>query len=161
MNSILDEVLTYVDYQNIFDHVEVKKDYAVEMMVYCDRPQMIQVILNLVTNAADAMGGRGTLRLRTRHEVNRNLVSVEDTGAGIDPKHLKKIFDPFFTTKEAGKGTGLGLPIVQRIVQQHGGSIRVRSEPGNTVFEVALPVPRPGAGPAAQTFAERAKLKEE
>lgn len=139
LNAILDEVLTYVDYQNIFDRITVVKNYASDPVIYCNRSQLLQVFLNLIGNAADAMNGQGALTLTTADFGNRAMISVMDTGGGIAPKIISKIFDPFFTTKEAGKGTGLGLAIVYRIIQQHGGTINVRSKPGETVFDVILP----------------------
>jgi two-component system, NtrC family, sensor kinase len=142
INAVLDEVLTYVDYQNIFDSIHVTKKYGLHVFVFCDKLQMTQVFLNLILNAADAMNGKGELMLSTRQEAEKTVISVSDSGDGIDPKVIGKIFDPFFTTKEAGKGTGLGLSISYRIVQQHGGEIRVHSKPHDTVFEVILPTKR-------------------
>lgn len=139
LGKILDEVLTYVDYQNFFDKIEVRKQFKDDPLIYCDRLQMVQVFLNLVVNAGDAMNGHGILTLTAQARGDTTVVGIHDTGEGIDPKNMKKIFDPFFTTKEAGKGTGLGLPIVYRIVQLHGGEIHVTSSPGNTLFEVILP----------------------
>jgi signal transduction histidine kinase len=139
INEILDECLTYVNYQNIFDSIEVIKNYCTNTFVLCDRAQLVQAFLNLVCNAADAMNGKGTLTLGTKTEGKRVIISVSDTGPGIPEKNLKKIFDPFFTTKEVGKGTGLGLPIVFKIIQEHSGEIKVRSKPGDTVFEVNIP----------------------
>ncbi|NMB77344.1 MAG: PAS domain S-box protein [Myxococcales bacterium] len=105
------------------------------------RNQLIQVIINLVTNACQAMEGGGELSLCTRAEgEERVALSVSDTGIGIPEKDQRRIFDPFFTTKKDGQGTGLGLSIVSRIVEHHGGTIQVKSEPGKgTVFDVLLP----------------------
>jgi PAS domain S-box-containing protein len=105
------------------------------------RNQLIQVIINLVTNACQAMEGGGELALSTRAEGEQRVaLSVADTGIGIPEKDQRRIFDPFFTTKKDGQGTGLGLSIVARIVEHHGGTIQVQSEPGKgTVFDVQLP----------------------
>jgi len=100
------------------------------------------VILNLLTNALDAIESEGEVRI-TALESSRSVeLCVEDTGCGIPPEHLPKVLDPFFTTKEVGRGTGLGLAICQGIVEQHGGSIEVRSDgrgKGTTVT-IRLPV---------------------
>ena len=118
-----------------------------------DPTQFHQVLLNLCVNARDAMpdGGRLTLSADTDASGQFVVISVEDTGVGIPPQILDKIFDPFFTTKEAGKGTGLGLSTSQTIVRNHGGHIRVFSEPGHgTQFQIYLPIaPRPAAAAAA------------
>ena len=116
-----------------------------------DERQLKQVLLNLVTNACQAMNGRGKLTLRTRIETSFHIVSarhgsakfirveVEDDGPGIPAEHLSQIFDPFFTTKS--RGTGLGLAISQRIVSEHGGSLRASAPPGGgTVMTLSLPV---------------------
>ena len=123
--------------------------------VFADPVQMQQVIMNLCTNAAHAMGERGgTLDVElsdfivsssNAHWLRMNLgpylrLTVRDTGSGISPENLDKIFDPFFTTKKAGEGTGLGLSVVDGIVKQHEGYIMVESEPGKgSSFSVCLP----------------------
>ena len=103
--------------------------------MFADPHQIQQVLLNLVINAEQAMlsaNGRGSLVLRTWHDVERNAVvlQVSDDGPGVPADVKSKIFDPFFTTKEVGKGTGLGLTVAYAIVQEHGGSIRVDSPAG-------------------------------
>jgi signal transduction histidine kinase len=113
--------------------------------VFADGNQLRQVLLNLVSNALDAMPEGGQVSLRTRPVIAaQGTVSVQvqiaDTGLGISPEDLRRIFDPFFTTKGPGQGTGLGLVICQRIVKAHKGSIEVRSEKGQgTTFLVTLP----------------------
>jgi signal transduction histidine kinase len=102
--------------------------------------ELSQVWTNLIDNALDAMGGQGTLEIRARPTDLGIVVEVGDTGPGIPPEIRPKIFDPFFTTKAQGSGTGLGLAITYGIVvNRHKGTIQVRSRPGRTVFEVALP----------------------
>jgi signal transduction histidine kinase len=101
-------------------------------------------VTNLVDNAVAAMnsaGGQGTLTVRTAAEHDRLLVEFRDTGVGIPAQDRDRIFDPFFTTKPVGEGTGLGLDISWRIVvNKHHGSIEVQSEPGDTRFQVLLPL---------------------
>ena len=108
-----------------------------------DRDQILQVLINLVRNAADAVGasGRVTIRLRWDDDQGEHVIAVEDTGPGIAPEHMAKLFSPFFTTKAVGRGTGLGLPICYGIVKMHRGSITARNQtPGpGAVFEVRLP----------------------
>ena len=141
--------------------------------VRADPGQLEQVIVNLVVNGRDAMGGSGELTIRTYQvgpeEVKKLgyqimppadyvVMAVSDTGHGIAKEHLGKIFEPFFTTKEVGKGTGLGLSTVYGIVKQTGGFIFADSEVGRgTTFTIYLPVHT--AAPEAQA-AEEAKAKE-
>ena len=106
--------------------------------------QLQQALLNLVTNALDAMPGGGVLRVQTGTERRDGqpwaFVRITDAGAGIPPDHLKRIFEPFFTTKEPGKGSGLGLFITEQVVRDHGGAIDVESAPGQgTSFTLAFP----------------------
>ncbi len=138
---------------------------AKELTVTTGRGQIEQVLMNLATNARDAMPDGGQLAIETatveldaafqgRHGYGvagqYALVSVADTGAGIPKEIQERIFDPFFTTKEPGKGTGLGLSIVYNIIKQHNGFINCYSEPGNgTVFRVYLPL--------AESIAEEAR----
>jgi len=106
--------------------------------VACDENQIRQALLNLVRNAREAMPGGGRLRVEVAAAGHAVRVAIEDSGPGIAPEHLAKIFDPFFSTKE--RGTGLGLPLVQQIIAEHGGRIDVTCEPGHgTRFLVALP----------------------
>ena len=103
--------------------------------------ELNQVWTNLVVNALDAMAGEGTLTVRTARDGDRALVEVADSGPGVPDELRRRIFEPFFTTKPVGQGTGLGLDVSWRIVvQRHGGDLRVVSEPGDTRFEVRLPL---------------------
>jgi len=100
-----------------------------------------QVWTNLIDNAIDATGGKGQIWIRTAQEGDRILVEIADDGVGIDPEIQPRIFEQFFTTKAVGQGTGLGLDIARRIiVGQHKGDIRFDSQPGDTRFQVRLPV---------------------
>jgi len=104
--------------------------------------ELNQVWTNLIDNAAQAMDGTGTLTIRTAHDDdNCILVEIGDTGPGIPREIQKRIFEPFFTTKPVGEGTGLGLDIAWRIVvNKHHGDLRVESVPGDTRFQVSLPI---------------------
>jgi len=110
--------------------------------------ELNQVWTNLIENAAQAMGGSGTLTLRTARDDGYVLVEIGDTGPGIPEKIQRRIYEPFFTTKPVGEGTGLGLDIAWRIVvNKHHGDLRVESVPGDTRFQVRLPI-APVAAPA-------------
>jgi signal transduction histidine kinase len=127
--------------------VTVVKDYDRSLPavpVYAG--ELNQVWTNLVHNALDAMQGSGTLTLRTAREGDCALVEIGDTGPGIPEELRRRVFEPFFTTKPVGQGTGLGLDVSWRIVVgRHGGDLRVESRPGDTRFQVRLPLEEPPA----------------
>jgi signal transduction histidine kinase len=104
--------------------------------------ELNQVWTELISNALDAMEDQGTLRLTTSHLGEIICVEVCDSGPGIPPANLNRIFEPFFTTKPPGKGIGLGLDAVTRIVQKHSGSVTVDAKPGATCFQVRVPIER-------------------
>ncbi|HXJ22180.1 MAG TPA: ATP-binding protein [Polyangia bacterium] len=110
--------------------------------------ELNQVWTNLIHNATQAMDGRGDILIETKVEDRDVLVAIEDTGPGIPADVAARIFEPFFTTKAKGEGTGLGLSICARIVEKHGGTIRVDSRPGRTRFEVRLPIDGPPPAPS-------------
>jgi signal transduction histidine kinase len=95
------------------------------------------------------MEGKGELRIRTARELDRLLVEIGDDGPGIPPEVQAHIFEPFFTTKGVGQGTGLGLETARRIVQEHSGEITVQSVPGDTRFQIRLPLPSGATPPGA------------
>jgi len=122
--------------------VTVQRDYQkIPLLVNSFGSQLNQVWTNLIDNAIDAMGGAGELRVRTYREDSCVVVEIGDNGPGISPEIRSHIFEPFFTTKGVGEGTGLGLDTVQRIVKKHRGTIQVNSKPGDTRFQVWLPMP--------------------
>jgi signal transduction histidine kinase len=137
--EIIDEALSYASYQSSFGTIEVVRDFADNAGLFGDRLRYIQVMLNVITNAIDAMSGNGTLRVATRTFPGMTLVEINDTGPGIEPSIQHKVFDPFFTTKDPGCGTGLGLAIVNSIVEESGGRLWFASSPGNTSFFLQLP----------------------
>jgi signal transduction histidine kinase len=142
IDSTLNVVASEIKYK-----ADVIKEYGELPDVECLPSQINQVIMNLVVNAAHAMGEeRGRITIRTGVEVEADQVWVEvaDSGSGIPADTLKRIFEPFFTTKPVGKGTGLGLYLSYGIVQKHQGRIEVESVVGQgTKFRVTLPVRRP------------------
>jgi len=121
--------------------VSVQRDYQqVPLLVNSYGSELNQVWTNLIDNAIDAMNGKGDLRVHTYREDDSAVVEIRDNGPGISSEVLPYIFDPFFTTKGVGEGTGLGLDTAQRIVKKHRGSIQVHSKPGDTSFQVRLPL---------------------
>jgi two-component system, cell cycle sensor histidine kinase and response regulator CckA len=146
----------------IGEHIELVTFLELDLgPVLADQAQLRQVILNLALNARDAMphGGRITLRTcgKTLTGTSQAAVAlvVEDTGCGMDAPTRARLFEPFFTTKQPGRGTGLGLATVQRIVKEAGGVIVVESEPGRgTRIEVLLPITSPTALPTMPSLAE-------
>ncbi|HEY9282706.1 MAG TPA: ATP-binding protein [Pyrinomonadaceae bacterium] len=124
--------------------VSLVRDYGALPPVDCYAGQLNQVWLNLLVNAAHAVRGGGEVRVTTRLEGDRAVVTVSDSGPGIAPEHLPRVFDPFFTTKPVGEGTGLGLSVTYSIVERHGGTVSVRSRPGEgAAFAVSIPVDAP------------------
>ena len=123
-------------------NIEIIRHFGDVPAIECSPAQINQVLLNLITNAAQAIElAAGRITLRTHRVGHYALIAVEDNGKGIAPQNLEKIFEPFFTTKPIGQGTGLGLSICYQIVEQHGGRIRATSSPATgTRFLVALPL---------------------
>ena len=121
--------------------VTVQRDYQkIPLLVNSFGSELNQIWTNIIDNAIDSMGGKGELRVRTYREDDCVVVEIGDNGPGISPVVRPHIFEPFFTTKAVGQGTGLGLDTVQRIVRKHRGNIQVHSEPGDTRFQVRLPL---------------------
>jgi PAS domain S-box-containing protein len=148
LNSIVSDTLLLVEHQiHVWSNISVITELAENLPDFtCDRNKIIQVVINLLTNARDAMpqGGKVTLCTGYDAEKERLTLTVHDDGHGIPEIVRSKIFDPFFTTKPLGQGTGLGLSIAQGIVGSHGGEIIVDSQPGKgTTFTLAFPLTRP------------------
>jgi signal transduction histidine kinase len=131
---------TTVEMKNIVIH----KTYAGNTPVLAFPDQLRQALVNLVTNAVQAMQGTGTLTLTTLLSDHTATVTIADTGPGISKQHLTKIFDPFFTTKGQGEGSGLGLTVARRIIRKFGGDLRIESVEGRgTACIVTLPTDSP------------------
>jgi two-component system, NtrC family, sensor kinase len=141
INECLDSTLNMA--RNEIKYVaDVERDYDPALPLLNGYPQKLnQVFMNLLVNAAHAIEGHGTIRLKTFSEGGDIVVCISDTGKGIAPENLTRIFEPFFTTKVVGKGTGLGLSISYDIIKNHGGILTVESEVGTgTTFTVRLPL---------------------
>src|SRR5579871_1788702 len=128
--------------RNVLKHkVEVVRQYGQIPRISCMPSQLNQVFLNLLTNAAQAIEEQGRILVKSEVDGQWLRITIQDTGKGIPAEVLPKIFDPFFTTKAVGQGTGLGLSISYDIIKQHGGEIRVTSQPGKGArFTIQLPL---------------------
>ena len=123
------------------DRIEIIKDYGDIPEVECLPGQINQVLMNILSNAIQAIAEKGEIFIKTREEKSAVKISIRDTGGGMSDETKQKIFDPFFTTKEVGKGTGLGLSISYGIIEKHQGKIEVNSVQGKgTEFIITLPV---------------------
>jgi PAS domain S-box-containing protein len=158
LNEIIKDALVLTEHQlKTWSNISVLSDLGRNLPpLSCERTQIVQVLINLLNNARDAMPNGGEITIRTRYnaEHNRFTLQVSDSGTGIPKEIQEKIFDPFFTTKEVGQGTGLGLSIVFGIVKAHGGDIKVESAPKQgTTFTIYLPkepIQKPDSEPRAE-----------
>jgi signal transduction histidine kinase len=139
LTQVIDQAISDVEKHQPPLDVTIYKNYSPEIPpFYLDAQLMESVLYNLLLNAAQASPRHGSVTVKTRENDGMVEIAVIDRGAGIDAKHIESIFNPFYTTKSAG--VGLGLAIVSKIVDEHGGSISVESEPGEgSVFRVYLP----------------------
>jgi two-component system NtrC family sensor kinase len=142
LNQLLTEMAEEAGKQDLYQQIDIVTNLDPDLPhIQADPLQLRQVFINLMSNAAEAMPGGGTLTLGTGKGPSSGLVTVEvqDTGVGISEENMKKIFTPFFTTKPIGKGTGLGLAIIYGIVKMHRGQISLQSQPGKgTKFTIIL-----------------------
>jgi signal transduction histidine kinase len=143
----LESTLTML-HHDLKNGINVRRDYDRSLPRICARgSELNQVWTNLIDNAIDALktqaaAGKAEIIVRTARDDGYVLVDIVDNGPGIAPEIKDRIFDPFFTTKAVGEGTGLGLDTVYRIVRQQRGNVRVDSHPGETHFQVRLPIPK-------------------
>lgn len=141
LNDTLLEAVKMARRAAVLDEIRVETEFSQVPTLRGNPDELLQVFVNLVINAVQAMEGQGTLTVSTTSADGWVRAGVKDTGPGIEPQIVGKIFDPFFTTKEQGKGTGLGLHIVRDIVIRSGGRVKVQSAPGEgACFTVELPV---------------------
>lgn len=137
----IENTLTLMGYKIREKNITIKKIFAEnlpEVPVYIG--EMNQVWTNIIDNAIYAMQKGGELTIETFYDSKNVCVKICDNGTGIPPEILSRIFDPFFTTKKVGEGTGIGLDLVNRIIKNHNGEIKVFSKPGNTEFKIYIPV---------------------
>ena len=140
VNQLLDQAITIARKAGVDHELKVVTNYAELPPVRCKPEEMLQIYSNILTNAVQAMDGKGTLTVSTAHIGAYVHSVIRDTGPGIPAADLSKVFDPFFTTKDPGKGMGLGLHIVREIVTQYGGHVTVESAVGQgAAFTVKLP----------------------
>jgi signal transduction histidine kinase len=141
LRTLIDRVLSIGEYQWRMHNIRILRELEASVVISADADQIEQVVLNLLSNAADAMPRGGTVQVALRRMADGGAeLTVADQGHGIPEEIQARIFDPFFSTKEIGKGTGLGLAISYGIVQDHGGDITVHSSPGHgATFVVKLP----------------------
>jgi two-component system, NtrC family, sensor kinase len=143
LNEIVEESLLRLADQNVWTHVAIAKELAAcSIPVRADRNQLVQAVINLVANAADATENDGKISIRTYLDDTTGMACLEvlDTGSGIPPELIPKIFDPFFTTKMPGKGTGLGLSTIFAFAKENKGRISVKETgPEGTTFIMELP----------------------
>jgi two-component system NtrC family sensor kinase len=141
LNALMEDALAMLRPQARSSAVSIEFHPAELPPLPCSPQDLRQVFLNLLVNAADAVGEKGRVVVTTKHADSETIVEISDDGCGIPPETVERIFDPFFTTKEVGEGTGLGLAIAWHIVEAHAGHIEVESTPGvGTTFSLRLPV---------------------
>jgi len=141
LNQIVAETIALVEHQFLKKEIRLWQQLAPELpCVRGNEGQLMQVLVNILLNAKDAVGVGGEVRILTTAAPGYSIIQVEDNGPGIPPEVISRIFDPFFTTKDVGKGTGLGLSVSYGIIQEHSGHIFVDSRTGEgTCFTIKLP----------------------
>jgi two-component system NtrC family sensor kinase len=141
IHAIIDNCVAILNYQ-ISEKIQIQRDFLEEDLYIKGNPgQLHQAIISIMINAVHSIREEGLILISTGIKKGVVLLTITDTGCGIDPSHLSHITTPFFTTKEPGKGTGLGLSITYTIIQNHGGDLRIASEPEKgTVITIELPV---------------------
>lgn len=141
IHKAIENTLLILKYKLRKKNITVTRDYAESLpLIKAYGSELNQVWTNLIVNAVDAMSEGGKLKVRTKREPTDIMVEIRDNGVGIPASARSRIFEPFFTTKTVGEGTGLGLDTVARIVRKHRGNVRFESKPGDTCFQVRLPI---------------------
>jgi signal transduction histidine kinase len=142
VRDVLAKALHLSAFQIEKNHIELQESLPADAVWVCgDEAQLVQVVVNVVLNAIDAMPRGGILRVALRRHGGRAVLSVRDDGVGIAPEHLSRVFEPFFTTKGIGKGTGLGLAVTQAIIHEHEGRVVIHSSPGaGSEVQIRLPL---------------------
>ncbi len=124
-NKILNEIISLVEQKCLLNKIAILKQFQTSTLIQADPYQLKQALLNIILNAIDAMPYGGGLVIASEVQQSQYIITISDTGCGIDPKDLPHIFEPFYTKKD--KGTGLGLSITQGIIENHGGRMTVES----------------------------------
>lgn len=142
LNVLVSNILYFIDIRFQSRGIKIVERLDQHMpVIEADSVQISQVLVNLITNAIHAMTKGGKITIATKHKLNQVGLVVSDTGSGMSKEVKRKIFEPFYTTKPVGQGTGLGLSVVQGIVEGHNGKILVSSVPGKgSRFEIILPL---------------------
>lgn len=142
LNTIVQSILYFIDIRFQSRGIKIVERLDQHLpVIEADSVQISQVLVNLITNAIHAMAGGGKITIATKRKQNQVSLVVSDTGSGMSNEVKEKIFEPFYTTKPVGQGTGLGLSVVQGIVEEHKGKILVSSSPGKgSRFEIVLPL---------------------
>jgi signal transduction histidine kinase len=144
IEEIIDRTLSIIDHDLKIRKIRLIKEIEPDLpQIKCDIKQIQQALLNIMSNASEAIAESGIITVSAKRLKNSGFldIAISDTGCGILKEDIKNIFEPFFTTKEEGKGVGLGLSVVYGIVTRHQGSVLVESEPGNgSVFRIQLPI---------------------
>ncbi|MCQ4162737.1 response regulator [Roseomonas sp. GC11] len=136
----IDTVLALLAHK-LGDRITVQRDYAAVPELRCSPALLNQVVMNIISNAADAIAGHGTITIATRSEAGQYRIAISDTGPGVPEALRERIFEPFFTTKPVGAGTGLGLAIAYNVIQAHDGTISVGQGPaGGACFTIGVPM---------------------
>jgi two-component system NtrC family sensor kinase len=140
IKECVESALEFVSHKIRDKNIEIQTNFTDENQLFCAPGILNQAFLNLLSNATDAIGDQGTVRVRTGRDDQTYWIAIADSGPGIPDEIRERIFEPFFTTKEVGKGTGLGLPITYGIVERHKGTIDfVKSDLGGAEFVIRLP----------------------
>jgi signal transduction histidine kinase len=146
INELIKQAVNLKRYQLRVNNVQlISEPCGTSYPVLVTAQQMQQVLLNLLNNAEQAVSKtdrQGVIKVEAGRKAEKVFITVTDNGTGIPPHVMPFIFDPFFTTKNLGEGTGLGLSLVHTLIENHGGTISAKSEPGNTVFTIELPLAR-------------------